>query len=327
MESICIVTPCFNAARFLPRCLESVAAQGGRIRKHIVMDGGSKDGSAEILAEFSRRNPNLIWRSEPDDGQSDALNKALALVDTRYFGWLNADDCYLPGAVGALIDASLRAPAPSIVYGDYQIIDANDALIARRRQPSFNYWDCLYAYLTVQNAAAIFSTAICRETGGFDKNFEFCMDYDIILRLAGRGRVRHVKRYIGSFRHHADAKTARLQHICESETRRLRLEMSGKSAEGLRWRHSVGKMRVAGRMLFEGCLGSRLFSSIGGGGIAGGAAGPARVESANGRVKVFIHFPQQSSSPSSMSHYCDLLAEGHDQAWLRSARRVKAWTS
>jgi len=265
MESICVITPCFNAARYLPSCLQSVAAQGKRVHKHIVMDGGSKDGSADILDEFSRQDPNLVWRSERDEGQSDALNKALALVDSRYFGWLNADDCYLPGRIAPLIEAAQSAPAPSIVYGDYQVIDANGALVKRRQQPSFNYWDCLYSYLTVQNAAAIFSTDICRQTGGFDKNFEFCMDYDLILRLASKGPVHHVRQYIGSFRHHADAKTSRLQHICESETQRLRLTVSGRSATSLRRRQLIGKMRVATRMLLEGCLASRLSSSNGDG--------------------------------------------------------------
>ncbi len=258
MESICVITPCFNAAPFLPSCLRSVAAQGDCIHKHIVMDGGSSDGSIEILDEFSRTNRNLTWRSELDDGQSDALNKALDMVDTRYFAWLNADDCYLPRKLETLVQAAQAAPAPTIVYGDYQVIDANGDLLKRRQQPSFNYWDCLYSYLTVQNCAAIFRTDICRDTGGFDRNFQFCMDYDLILRLARNGPVRHVREYVGSFRHHAGAKTSRLQEVCESETERLRLKVSGRSARSLRWRNWIGTIRVAGRMITEGCIKSRL---------------------------------------------------------------------
>jgi glycosyltransferase involved in cell wall biosynthesis len=259
-ESICVITPCFNASPFLASCLRSVAEQGESVHRHIVMDGGSTDGSVDILREFSRSNPRLEWRSEKDDGQSSALNKALALVDTRYFAWLNADDCYLPGKLRALIQGAQAQPAPTIVYGDYTVIDADGNVLRRRQQPSFNYWDCLYSYLTVQNCAAIFRTDVCRDTGGFDRELEFCMDYDLILRL-GSGPVRHVREYVGSFRHHAGAKTSRLQDVCEVETERLRLKVSGLSAKGLRWRYWFGTMRVASRMLAEGCFRSRLYST------------------------------------------------------------------
>jgi GT2 family glycosyltransferase len=256
-ESICVITPCFNAAPFLGACLNSVAAQGAHVSKHIVMDGGSRDGGLEILKEYSRSNPNLIWRSEPDKGQSDALNKALELVDTRYFAWLNADDCYLPAKVSALTAALETAVAPTIVYGDYQVIDAHGTLLKRRQQPSFNYWDCLYSYLTVQNCAAIFRTDVCRATGGFDPTLEFCMDYDLILRLAAKGSVRHVREYVGCFRHHDGAKTSRLQEICEIETERLRSKISGRSEASRRLRYWIGKGRVAARMITEGCVASR----------------------------------------------------------------------
>jgi glycosyltransferase involved in cell wall biosynthesis len=261
MESICVITPCFNAAPFLKICLKSVAAQGDCVLKHIVMDGGSTDGSVEILKNFGNNNSKLSWRSEPDRGQSDALNKALELVDTRYFAWLNADDCYMPAKLGALLLAAQSVPAPAIVYGDYQVINASGELVKRRRQPSFNYWDCLYSYLTVQNCAAIFRTDLCRSTGGFDRHLAFCMDYDLILRLAGAGPVRHVREYVGCFRHHEGAKTSRLQEVCENETTQLRLQISGRSPQSLRWRSWLGKIRVAARMLAEGCLGSRLRKS------------------------------------------------------------------
>jgi GT2 family glycosyltransferase len=257
---ICVITPCFNAAPFLPACLQSVAAQGAHVRKHIVMDGGSRDGSVEILQNLSRSDTRLIWRSEPDKGQSDALNKALALVDTPYFAWLNADDCYVPGKLGALVTALRADDAPAIVYGDYQIIDADGAVLKQRRQPSFSYWDCLYSYLTVQNCAAIFRTDVCRATGGFDPNLHFCMDYDLILRLAAKGPVRHVREYVGCFRHHEAAKTSNLQAVCEAETEQLRRKVSGCSAAGLRLRYWIGTARVAARMVLQGCLGSRMRS-------------------------------------------------------------------
>jgi GT2 family glycosyltransferase len=257
-DPICVITPCYNAAPFLLSCLRSVSDQGACVSRHIVMDGGSTDGSVQVLQVYSRSSGSLLWQSERDSGQSDALNKALALVNTRYFAWLNADDCFIPGTLNSLVSAAEATPSPSIVYGDYQIIDSAGAAIKFRRQPSFIYWDCLYGYLTVQNCAALFRTDLCRATGGFDRDLQFCMDYDLILRLGRIGPVRHVREYVGSFRHHAGAKTSRLQQVCEVETERLRLKASGVSPSGLRWRYRIAKLRVAGRMIKEGCIASRM---------------------------------------------------------------------
>jgi GT2 family glycosyltransferase len=259
-DGVCIITPSFNPGPYLTPCLESVRAQGANVAKHIVMDGGSTDGSIEILRAHARTNPKLLWVSERDGGQSDALNKALARVDTEYFGWLNADDCYLPQGLAALVrTAAFRKTSPPVVvYGDYKVIDSGSRVIKQRRQPSFNYKDCLYSYLTVQNCAAIFRTNACRASGGFDRNLHFCMDYELVLRLARTGPVEHVREYVGCFRHHAGAKTSQIPEVCESETRALRAAVSGLSDAQLRTRYWISKSRVLLRMALEGCIGSRL---------------------------------------------------------------------
>jgi GT2 family glycosyltransferase len=223
------------------------------------MDAGSTDGTVEILAEFAHSHPNVLWHSEPDGGQSDALNKALALVDTAFFGWLNADDCYFPKKIEQLLAAaeSKGSAAVSIVYGDYIVIDAAGRTMWSRRQPTFNRWDCLYSYLTVQNGAAIFNSNLTRKSGGFETFLRFCMDYDLILKLAKQGRVVHVRDYIGMFRHHEMSKTSTLSDVCADETQSLRLRYANCSEFSLHLRYYLSKMRVAFRMARENCLASR----------------------------------------------------------------------
>jgi glycosyltransferase involved in cell wall biosynthesis len=123
---ICVVTPCLNAGDYLRDCLESVRGQGDIVQRHIVIDGGSTDGSLGLLKEFSRQYSSLEWVSERDTGQSDALQKGLARVDTAHFGWLNADDVYLPGGLRRLLASAQKGGSdePGIVYGDYLILDA-----------------------------------------------------------------------------------------------------------------------------------------------------------------------------------------------------------
>jgi glycosyltransferase involved in cell wall biosynthesis len=257
---ISVITPCFNAGAFLLPCLESVAAQGQVVSSHIVMDGGSTDGSVEVLERFAHSHPHVVWRSERDKGQSDALNKALALVHTPFFGWLNADDCYVPKKLGLLVEVahSMQAAPVSIVYGDYKVIDPWGAALWGRRQPSFNFFDCLYSYLTVQNCAAIFNTQLLREVGGFDATLRFCMDYDLILKLARQGDVIHVRDFIGMFRHHSGTKTSTMADVCEAETYALRVRYTNSSKMVLQGRYWLSKARVALRMMRENCLLSRV---------------------------------------------------------------------
>lgn len=259
-RNICVITPCFNAGPFLLSCLESVAAQGPVVSRHIIMDGGSTDGSVKILEEFAKSHPYVVWRSERDKGQSDALNKALMLVDASFFGWLNADDCYFPQKLGVLLKVaeSAQAEAASIVYGDYKVIDAGGTVIRGRRQPSFDFRDCLYSYLTVQNCAAIFNTRLLRQVGCFDETLHFCMDYDLVLKLARLGRVIHLRDYVGMFRHHERTKTSTIAHVCEAETRALRVRYSNSSPLAVKSQYWISKTRVALRMARENCLPCRL---------------------------------------------------------------------
>ena len=254
-----VITPCHNPGPFLIPCLESVRLNLDVVALHVVFDGGSTDGSVDILRDYARTHPHLFWVSRKDEGQSDALNKALEEVHTRYFGWINADDVYLPGGLAPLAERAAGEPRPpAIVYGDYIAIDAGHRVLYARRQPSFNPWDCLYGYGTVQNGAAIFNTAMTREAGGFAVNLQFAMDYDLVLRLSVRGTIVHVPHYVEAFRFHQSAKTARLQTVCQRETQLLRASYSQRGPTLIRLLEIAAKLRVAARMAREGCLATRL---------------------------------------------------------------------
>lgn len=255
-DKICVITPCYNAERYIVDCIESIISQEGQIEKHIIVDGGSTDGTVAILNEYAKKYDHLTYISENDEGQSDALNKALKQVTTSYFGWLNADDKYLSDKLKFLTDVVNENFTPSIVYGDYQGIDKNGDVIKYRRQPSFNYWDCLHGYLTIQNCAAIFNTQKVNQIDGFDKNLQFAMDYDLFLKLARIGEVFHVKKYIGQFRFHDDAKTSNLQSVCEDETKIVRHSDEAYNSHSIFY--FFAKTRVFIRMLFQGCLFSRM---------------------------------------------------------------------
>ena len=117
--TISIVTPCLNAAATIGRTLDSVASQGYLGVEHVVVDGGSTDGTLELLAQF----PEVKVISEPDEGLSDAVNKGIALASGELVGWLNADDWYLPGALAAVAVAAEANPGAEWFTGGCPIVD------------------------------------------------------------------------------------------------------------------------------------------------------------------------------------------------------------
>lgn len=230
-----IVMPSFNHARFIERSLISVINQGHEPTELIVIDGGSRDGTVEILEKYSRHIAH--WSSEPDQGQSDALNKGFARATGQVYGWLNSDDVYLPGAAHHAARLFSANPQIDVVYGDWLTIDLNDRLVehcpalapSRTRLVTEGFF-C--------NAQAMFWRAsLHRRIGTFDTQLHYTMDYDLMLRMiseAGRRRFLRTGRALGCFRVYAGQKTGSLNHRVAEEHRRIA------QRAGTGWKYSPG---------------------------------------------------------------------------------------
>src|SRR4030067_2556851 len=131
---VSIVTPSYNQAEFLEKTILSVINQDYPRLEYFVMDGGSTDGSLEIIKRFEHRITN--WISEPDRGQSDAINKGWSMASGDIFAWLNSDDMYAPGAVQAAVQAFRENPEAGMVYGDAILVDrdGNELTIKKSKQ-------------------------------------------------------------------------------------------------------------------------------------------------------------------------------------------------
>jgi glycosyltransferase involved in cell wall biosynthesis len=201
MPSLTIITPCLNAARTLPATLESVRAQGLDV-EHIVVDGGSTDGTVELLAAAD----GIRYISEPDRGLSHALNKGIAMATGDVIGEINADDVYEPGALAAVEAAFRERPETRWLTGYCRIIDAEGQEIRKAVTAYKNVMLRHYTlglYLThnfISAPATFFSRETLQEVGGFDERYRISVDYDLQLRIARRHEPVVLRRYLSSFR-------------------------------------------------------------------------------------------------------------------------------
>ncbi|MCA9299753.1 MAG: glycosyltransferase, partial [Phycisphaerales bacterium] len=179
---ISIVTPSFNMGRFLERALESVHGQSDRI-EHIVVDGGSTDESPTIIESWARR---LAWRvSQPDRGQSDAINKGFQIARGRFGAWLNADDWYQPGALNAVVADLERDPDVDLLIGRCRFIDMEGRVVFDPKPPDPVSVESLLRLrsqwfdgrLLVQ-PEVFFRLALFRRVGGLDVHNHYSMDHD-----------------------------------------------------------------------------------------------------------------------------------------------------
>jgi glycosyltransferase involved in cell wall biosynthesis len=237
-----VLTPSFQYGRFLGDALASVLEQNGLEVEHIVQDGGSTDGTVELLRAAP---PGVRWVSEPDGGQSDALNRALARARGEWVAWLNADEFYLPGGLARLLDAAKETGA-DVVYGDCVFVDEQGRVL--RLVPQHRFYRRILEQFGpfIASCATIFRREVLGETP-WDPAVERIMDWDLYLRLAAAGARFHWIPYpVGAFRVHGSRITARPAMQFEDSYRRVaarwHLRRSRVSLEVGRILHGLAKL-------------------------------------------------------------------------------------
>lgn len=199
---ISVITPCLNARETIERTLRSVHTQGYPNLQHVVVDGGSTDGTLDLVRQYE----DIVLISEPDDGLSDALNKGLRLADGDIIGWLNADDLYLPGALSAVAAAYERNPTTAWITGPCRIIGSHDEEIRPwvTRYKSLFLRRYSYFLLLMQNfisAPSTFLTTVGVQTVGSARvELRYSMDYDLWLRAGRSSRPEIVDLQLAAFR-------------------------------------------------------------------------------------------------------------------------------
>ena len=216
---VSIVTPSFNQARFLEATICSVLGQDYPNLEYIIVDGGSTDGSVEIIRKFADRL--AWWVSEKDKGQTDAINKGFARARGEILAWINSDDIYEPGAVAAAVKYFQEHPEAGLVYGDTHFIDEDGRVIGKFAARQTDYLRLRRGYVHIPQQAAFFRADLWREVGPLDPSFYFAMDYDLWVRLAARAPIYYTPQSWANFRLHASGKTITADDRCWPEMIRI----------------------------------------------------------------------------------------------------------
>jgi len=203
---ISILTPSYNQAAFLEQNIQSVMSQelgDGDQVEHIVMDGGSTDGSVDIL----RKYPHLIWRSERDRGQTHALNKALALSTGDVIGWVNSDDMLPLNTLSTVAEFFRRYPDRHVLVGNLEFVDENSKFLYKIPSQAVTFDGLLNGRECVTQTSTFFRRSVFEAVGTFNEALHFEMDHEFFLRVAKRFRFYPIDVDLGTFRKYADSKT------------------------------------------------------------------------------------------------------------------------
>ena len=262
---VSIVTPSYNQAQFVEETIRSVLLQGYPNLEYIIIDGSSTDGSVEIIRKYE---PWLAhWVSEPDDGQSAAINKGFVRSTGEIIAWLNSDDIYEPGALRCIGEYFIENPLVDVVYGDDRTLNQDGSVIETRQSREFDLRSLLILNYIPQPSTFVRRSAVTEEYL-VDETLHCIMDWDLWIRLALRTRVAHIPRVLSSMRFHQQAKSVVVveRFNAEIETLLQRVYSSSLSSDLLatrrrayamqHYRYGVsyfdaGKMQQARRAFFR----------------------------------------------------------------------------
>ncbi len=241
---VSIITPSYNQASYLEETIRSVLSQGYPRLEYIIVDGGSTDGSVDIIQRFV--NPSSAtghkidsWVSERDQGQTDAINKGFARAHGDILAWLNSDDTYLPHAIAEAVEYLQTHPEAGMVYGDANLVDQAGNVIGKFPARQTDYRRLRQGFVHIPQQASFFRANLWRQVGPLDPTFYFAMDYDLWVRLAYLAPLHYYPRLWANFRLHDTGKSVISDDRCWPEMLRVHYREGGSRFSALVFKAQV----------------------------------------------------------------------------------------
>lgn len=256
MTLVSIITPSYNQALYLEQTIQSVLDQDYAPIEYMIIDGGSSDGSVEIIRKYDKRL--AWWVSEPDAGQAEAINKGLQRAKGEIVAWLNSDDLYLPGAVAQAVQILQAQPEVGLVYGDAITIDPQGRRLKRLTLGEWGLED-LMGFRIICQPAVFMRRDVLERAGYLDPSYHFLLDHHLWLRMARLAAVKHVPQVWAAARHHPEAKNVAQAAAFGQEAFRILNWMATQPdlaprLAAQRRRIEAGAHRLSARYLLDGGL-------------------------------------------------------------------------
>lgn len=224
---VTIVTPSYNQAPFLEQTIRSVLEQDYPRIEYFVIDGGSNDGSLEIIKKYAPRLAG--WVSEKDAGQTDAINKGFARATGEILAWINSDDTYNPGAVRQAVEFLTQNPQVAMVYADCNFVDEHSRFIGKFNAAQTDYRRLRRGYVHIPQQTMFFRADYWHRLGPLDPSFFFAMDYDLWTRIAAHAPLHYLPgKTWANFRLHTSGKTVAADDRCWPEMLRVHYRDGGR---------------------------------------------------------------------------------------------------
>lgn len=248
---ISIVTPSYNQAQFLEKTILSILNQNYPNLEYIIIDGGSTDGSVEIIKKYEKYL--AYWTSEKDNGQADAINKGFRIGTGDFLAWQNSDDIYLPGSFFKVVERFKKYPDSDVVFGNMYLIDRNDEIIGDVRFFPFNLEYLIYYKWNITSQSTFWKRGLLGKKGYF-KNYKVLFDLDWFIRLGLKTRkFSFIRSFFGGYRMHPESKFS----LINTEERepilfKLLKENGVKVNENIDWseQYRLKKIKAIFRMFF-----------------------------------------------------------------------------
>ncbi len=267
LPKITIVTPSFNQAEYLEKCIKSVISQGYPNLEYIVMDGGSTDSSVEIIKRYE---PHITyWQSQPDGGQGAAIAEGFQRSTGTLLSWINSDDFLCKGALFKVAEVYKENCLSGLFFGNSFWVDYIEDLKYPLISSSMSYEDWIYQTYSVFQGSVFFSHDAYVKVGGINTNLMYAMEYDLFFKIAKIFPTTHVPYFLACFRDQPRSKTNNISFIGEEELRRVVLEIEGIDVRTLRYRIIVflrrNKRRLARTISFANIIRFKAYQEIFGG--------------------------------------------------------------
>ena len=201
---ISVITPVYNNLQFIDYCIQNVIAQNCPSVEHIIVDGNSTDGTVERIKEYAFKHSHIRWISEKDKGQSDAMNKGIAMARGDILSFLNSDDFYEPNVLNRVLEMSQSLPDPSFVVAHCNIRNDKDEITGLCIPSKLNFLDLLKGVNVCKHpsnpSAYFYHKSLHDKAGYYDVDIQISMDLDFIIRAVQVANVRYVNETWGNFR-------------------------------------------------------------------------------------------------------------------------------